>query len=254
MNGILVIKNQKVPTPPPTTDPNPVSGELTWKVVDGKGQAVAGTSFQVTPLGKDGKPDIAAAFKVSDVAGGTTTFAVRRDLDAATGVYRVEVSDVSLKYQVEQLTTAENLQIAKPQVLSFSQGENGEWTQNSTDSFINQAKPVEKPTTDPTKPAEPTAKPSEPSGKPSEPTADPSTKPNPAETGGATTAPSGNQNGGATEAPNGQDGRGSSSISSSAPSSLPITGPNGATLALVSVIFAIIGAGLLSARKLREER
>ena len=159
-----------------------------------------------------------------------------------------------MQYQLKQLTTAKGLQIAKPQVLSFSQGENGEWVQNSTVPFMNQAKPAEKPTTDPTKPTEPTSKPSEPSGKPSGPTADPSTKPNPAETGGATAAPSGNQNGGATEAPNGKDRMGSSSTSSSAPSSLPITGPNGATLALVSVIFAIIGAGLLAARKLREER
>ena len=256
MNGILVIKNQKVPTPPPTTDPKPVSGLLTWKVLDSKGQAVAGTSFQVTPLGKDGKP-AGDAFTVTDFVGGTTTFAVPTDptdLDAATGAYKVKVDDVTLQYQLKQLTTAKGLQIAKPQVLSFSQGENGEWVQNSTVPFMNQAKPAEKPTTDPTKPTEPTSKPSEPSGKPSGPTADPSTKPNPAETGGATAAPSGNQNGGATEAPNGKDRMGSSSTSSSAPSSLPITGPNGATLALVSLIFAIIGAGLLAARKLREER
>ncbi|MDU5269484.1 MAG: SpaA isopeptide-forming pilin-related protein, partial [Varibaculum cambriense] len=140
-DGALVISNSKKATKP--------SGELTWKVVDSEGKAVAGTSFQVTPLGKDGKPT-AAAFEVTDFASGPTTFGVPTDLDAATGAYRVKVSDVTLQYQLEQLTTAEGLQLAAAQTLSFSKGTDGKWSQNAASSLVNPVAPEEPPTTDPT--------------------------------------------------------------------------------------------------------
>ena len=234
------------PTDEPTPDPKPVSGELTWKVVDSEGKAVAGTSFQVTPLGKDGKPNTAAAFEVTDFVSGPTTFGVPTDLDAATGAYRVKVSDVTLQYQLEQLTTAEGLQLAAAQTLSFSKGTDGKWSQNAASSLVNPAAPEEPPTTDPT-------------DEPSTPSTDPTAEPQPGDNGGASnTKPSADQNGGATEAPAGAYMTGGSSASSAsagpAPSSLRVTGANGGTLALISAILALAGAGVLTARKLREDR
>ncbi|MDU1224614.1 SpaA isopeptide-forming pilin-related protein [Varibaculum cambriense] len=230
------------PTTDPTPDPKPVSGLLTWKVVDSQGKAVAGTSFQVTPLGKDGEPNTAAAFDVTDSVSGPTTFAVPTDQDAATGAYKVQVGDVSLKYQLEQLTTAKGLQLAAPQTLSFSQDGSGKWAQNAATSFVNPVTPEEPPATDPT----------------SKPT-DPTTEPQPGHNDGNTTQPSAGQSGGATEAPAGAymaggSSAGSSSAAGPAPSSLRVTGANGGTLALISAILALAGAGVLTARKLREDR
>lgn len=244
------------PTDEPTPDPKPVSGELTWKVVDGKGQPVAGTSFQVTPLGKDGKP-AAAAFEVTDFVSGTTTFAVRTDQDPATGAYRVQVSDVSLQYQLKQLTTAKGLQLAADQTLSFSKGTDGKWSQTAAKPFVNLAEPEDKPTPDPTD--EPTTEPTEnPTTDPTTPSTDPTSETKPGNQGGTTTQPSAGQNGGATEAPAGAYMTGGSKVSGTsagpAPSSLRITGANGATLALISAILALAGAGVLTARKLRQDR
>lgn len=244
------------PTDEPTPDPKPVSGELTWKVVDGKGQPVAGTSFQVTPLGKDGKP-AAAAFEVTDFVSGTTTFAVRTDQDSATGAYRVQVSDVSLQYQLKQLTTAKGLQLAADQTLSFSKGTDGKWSQTAAKPFVNLAEPEDKPTPDPTD--EPTTEPTEnPTTDPTTPSTDPTSETKPGNQGGTTTQPSAGQNGGATEAPAGAYMTGGSKASGTsagpAPSSLRITGANGATLALISAILALAGAGVLTARKLRQDR
>lgn len=244
------------PTDEPTPDPKPVSGELTWKVVDGKGQPVAGTSFQVTPLGKDGKP-AAAAFEVTDFVSGTTTFAVRTDQDPATGAYRVQVSDVSLQYQLKQLTTAKGLQLAADQTLSFSKGTDGKWSQTAAKPFVNLAEPEDKPTPDPTD--EPTTEPTEnPTTDPTTPSTDPTSETKPGNQGGTTTQPSAGQNGGATEAPAGAYMTGGSKASGTsagpAPSSLRITGANGATLALISAILALAGAGVLTARKLRQDR
>ena len=254
-DGALVISNSKQATDPtpdptdePTPDPKPVSGELTWKVVDSKGQPVAGTSFQVTPLGKDGKP-AAAAFKVTDFVSGTTTFAVPTDQDAATGAYRVQVSDVSLQYQLKQLTTAKGLQLAAEQTLSFSKGTDGKWSQTAAKPFVNLAEPEDKPTTEPS---------DEPTSQPTAPSTDPTSETKPGNQGGATTSPSAGQNGGATEAPAGAymtGGSKASGISAGpAPSSLRITGANGATLALISAILALAGAGVLAARQLRQDR
>lgn len=244
------------PTDEPTPDPKPVSGELTWKVVDGKGQPVAGTSFQVTPLGKDGKP-AAAAFEVTDFVSGTTTFAVRTDQDPATGAYRVQVSDVSLQYQLKQLTTAKGLQLTADQTLSFSKGTDGKWSQTAAKPFVNLAEPEDKPTPDPTD--EPTTEPTEnPTTDPTTPSTDPTSETKPGNQGGTTTQPSAGQNGGATEAPAGAYMTGGSKASGTsagpAPSSLRITGANGATLALISAILALAGAGVLRARKLRQDR
>lgn len=244
------------PTDEPTPDPKPVSGELTWKVVDGKGQPVAGTSFQVTPLGKDGKP-AAAAFEVTDFVSGTTTFAVRTDQDPATGAYRVQVSDVSLQYQLKQLTTAKGLQLAAEQTLSFNQGTDGKWSQTAAKPFVNLAEPEDKPTPDPTD--DPSTKPSdEPTSQPTAPSTDPTAEPQPGDNSGAVTKPSAGQNVGATEAPAGAYMTGGSNASGTsagpAPSSLRITGANGATLALISAILALAGAGVLTARKLRQDR
>ena len=244
------------PTDEPTPDPKPVSGELTWKVVDGKGQPVAGTSFQVTPLGKDGKP-AAAAFEVTDFVSGPTTFAVRTDQDPATGAYRVQVSDVSLQYQLKQLTTAKGLQLAADRTLSFSKGTDGKWSQTAAKPFVNLAEPEDKPTPDPTD--EPSTKPSdEPTSQPTAPSTDPTADPQPGDNSGAATKPSAGQNGGATEAPAGAYMTGGSNASGTnagpAPSSLRITGANGATLALISAILALAGTGVLTARKLRQDR
>lgn len=244
------------PTDEPTPDPKPVSGELTWKVVDGKGQPVAGTSFQVTPLGKDGKP-AAAAFEVTDFVSGPTTFEVPTDLDAATGAYRVKVSDVSLQYQLKQLTTAKGLQLAADRTLSFSKGTDGKWSQTAAKPFVNLAEPEDKPTPDPTD--EPSTKPSdEPTSQPTAPSTDPTADPQPGDNSGAATKPSAGQNGGATEAPAGAYMTGGSNASGTnagpAPSSLRITGANGATLALISAILALAGTGVLTARKLRQDR
>ncbi|MFR2393696.1 MAG: hypothetical protein ACLS7Q_05990 [Varibaculum cambriense] len=268
--GTLVISNNKQatdPTPDPSPDPTdeptpyptPVSGELTWKVVDGKGQPVAGTSFQVTPLGKDGKP-AAAAFEVTDSVSGTATatFVVRTDQDAATGAYKVKVDDVSLQYQLKQLTTAKGLELAAEQTLSFSKGTDGKWSQNAAKPFVNLAEPEDKPTPDPTD--EPSTKPSdEPTSQPTAPSTDPTADPHPGDNGGAsTTPPSAGQNVGAVEAPAGAYMTGGSNASGTsagpAPSSLRITGANGATLALISAILALAGAGVLTARKLRQDR
>ena len=233
-DGALVISNSKKATKP--------SGELTWKVVDGTGQPVAGTSFQITPLGKDGKPNTAAAFKVTDFVSGTTTFGVPTDLDAAVGAYKVKVSDVTLQYQLKQLTTAEGMKLAEPQTLSFNKGTDGKWSQNAAAPFFNPAAPEEPPTTEPDTPrTEHTA------------------EPQPGDNGGSTTQPSAGQNGGATEAPSGAYMTGGSSADSSsaagpAPSSLRVTGANGGTLALISAILALAGAGVLTARKLRQDR
>lgn len=271
-DGALVISNSKQDTDPtpdpteepttdptdePTPDPKPVSGLLTWKVVDSKGQAVAGTSFQVTPLGKDGKP-VAAAFEVTDFVSGPTTFTVPKDQNAATGAYKVQVDDVTLQYQLKQLTTAKGLQVAAPQTLSFSKGTDGKWSQNAAKPFVNLAEPEDKPTTDPT--ADPTTEPSdEPASKPTAPSTDPTSKPQPGDKGGAsTTSPSAGQSGGATEAPAGAYMTGGSNSANAsagpAPSSLSITGANGATLALISAILALAGAGVLAARQLRQAR
>lgn len=263
--GTLVISNNKQATDPtpdptdePTPDPKPVSGELTWKVVDGKDQPVSGTSFQVTPLGKDGKPNTAAAFEVADFVSGTaTTFAVRTDQDAATGAYKVKVDDVSLQYQLKQLTTAKGLQLAAEQTLSFNQGTDGKWSQTAAKPFVNLAEPEDKPTPDPTD--EPSTKPSdEPTSQPTAPSTDPTADPQPGDNSGAATKPSAGQNGGATEAPAGAYMTGGSNASGTsagpAPSSLRITGANGATLALISAILALAGAGVLTARKLRQDR
>lgn len=258
--GTLVISNSKQATDP-TPDPKPVSGLLTWKVVDSKGKAVAGTSFQVTPLGKDGKP-AAAAFEVTDFVSGPTTFAVPTDQDAATGAYKVQVDDVTLQYQLKQLTTAKGLQLAEPQTLSFSKGTDGKWSQNAAKPFINLAEPEDKPTTDPTDDptTDPTTEPSdEPTSQPTAPSTDPTSDPQPGDKGGAsTTPPSAGQSGGATEAPAGAymtgGSNGSSTNAGPAPSSLSITGANGATLALISAILALAGAGLLAARQLRQAR
>ena len=241
------------PTDEPTPDPKPVSGELTWKVVDSKGQPVAGTSFQVTPLGKDGKP-AADAFTVTDSVSGTTTFAVATDQDSATGAYRVQVSDVSLQYQLKQLTTANGLQLAAEQTLSFSKGTDGKWSQTAAKPFVNLA---DKPIPDPTD--EPTTKPTEnPTTEPTKPSTDPTADPQPGDNPGTTTQPSAGQNGGATEAPSGAYFTGGTNASGTsagpAPSSLRITGANGATLALISAILALAGAGLLTARKLCQDR
>lgn len=258
--GTLVISNNKQATDPtpdptdePTPDPKPV---LTWKVLDGKGQPVAGTSFQVTPLGKDGKP-AAAAFEVTDFVSGTTTFAVRTDQDPATGAYRVQVSDVSLQYQLKQLTTAKGLQLAAEQTLSFSKGTDGKWSQTAAKPFVNLAGSEDKPTPDPTD--EPSTKPSdEPTSQPTAPSTDPTADPQPGDNSGAATKPSAGQNGGAVEAPAGAYMTGGSNASGTsagpAPSSLRITGANGATLALISAILALAGAGVLTARKLRQDR
>ena len=236
------------PTDEPTPDPKPVSGELTWKVVDSKDQPVAGTSFQVTPLGKDGKPT-AAAFTVTDFVSGTTTLAVPTDQDAATGAYRVQVSDVTLQYQLKQLTTAKGLQLAAEQTLSFSKGTDGKWSQTAAKPFVNLAEPEDKPTTEPS---------DEPTSQPTAPSTDPTSETKPGNQGGATTSPSAGQNGGATEAPAGAymtGGSKASGISAGpAPSSLRITGANGATLALISAILALAGAGVLAARQLRQDR
>lgn len=245
------------PTDEPTPDPKPVSGELTWKVLDGKGQPVAGTSFQVTPLGKDGKP-AAVAFEVADFVSGTaTTFAVRTDQDAATGAYKVKVDDVSLQYQLKQLTTAKGLQLAAEQTLSFNQGTDGKWSQTAAKPFVNLAESEDKPTPDPTD--EPSTKPSdEPTSQPTAPSTAPTADPQPGDNSGAATKPSAGQNGGATEAPAGAYMTGGSNASGTsagpAPSSLRITGANGATLALISAILALAGAGVLTARKLRQDR
>ena len=255
--GTLVISNSKQATDP-TPGPKPVSGLLTWKVVDSQGKAVAGTSFQVTPLGKDGKPNTAAAFEVTDIVSGTTTFAVRTDQDAATGAYKVKVDDVSLQYQLKQLTTAKGLQLAEPQTRSFSKGTDGKWSQNAAKPFVNLAEPEDKPTTDPTD--DPTTEPSdEPTSQPTTPSTDPTSEPQPGDKDGAsTTPPSAGQSGGATEAPAGAymtgGSNGSSTSAGPAPSSLRITGANGATLALISAILALAGAGLLAAHQLRQAR
>ena len=260
-DGALVISNTKKKATEPSTDPStepttpgteptteptdnptqPIGGELTWKVVDSKGQAVAGTSFQITPLGKDGKPNTADAFKVSDFVRGTTTFGVPRDLDAAVGAYKVQVGDVTLQYRLKQLTTAKGMKLAEPQTLSFNKTD-GQWSQNAASPLVNPADPEQPPTTEPTTPS-------------TEPTAEPQ----PGDNGGNTTQPSAGQNGGATEAPaggymTGGSSAGSSSAAGPAPSSLRVTGANGATLALISAILALAGAGLLTARKLREDR
>ena len=238
------------PTDEPTTEPTdnpkqPIGGELTWKVVDSKGKAVAGTSFQITPLGKDGKPNTADAVKVTDFVSGPTTFAVPKDLNGAVGAYKVRVDDVTLQYQLKQLTTAKGMKLAEPQKLSFNKGADGKWAQTAAASpFIN---PADKPTTEPTD--NPTSEPT-----------DPTAEPQPGDNGGASnTKPSAGQNGGATEAPAGAYMTGGSSAASSsaagpAPSSLRITGANGATLALISAILALAGAGVLTARKLRQDR
>ena len=256
-DGALVISNSKRATEPttepttpgtePTTEPTdnptqPVSGKLTWKVVDGTGQPVGGTSFQITPLGTDGKPSTAAAFKVTDSVSGPTTFAVRTDLDDAVGAYKVKVDDVTLQYQLEQLTTAKGMKLAAPQTLSFSKGTDGKWSQNATSPLVNPAAPEEPPTTEPTTPS-----------------TEPTTEPNPGDNGEAGTNQSGSHAGGATEAPAdaymaGGSSAGSSSAAGPAPSSLRITGANGATLALISAILALVGAGVLAARKLRQDR
>ena len=225
-------------------------------MVDGKGQPVAGTSFQVTPLGKDGKP-AAAAFEVTDFVSGPTTFAVRTDQDPATGAYRVQVSDVSLQYQLKQLTTAKGLQLAADRTLSFSKGTDGKWSQTAAKPFVNLAEPEDKPTPDPTD--EPSTKPSdEPTSQPTAPSTDPTADPQPGDNSGAATKPSAGQNGGATEAPAGAYMTGGSNASGTnagpAPSSLRITGANGATLALISAILALAGTGVLTARKLRQDR
>ncbi|WP_288766749.1 collagen binding domain-containing protein [uncultured Varibaculum sp.] len=234
-DGALVISNSKKAT-------KPVSGELTWKVVDSKGKAVAGTSFQITPLGKDGQPNTAAAFTVTDFVSGPTTFAVPTDLDAAVGAYKVKVSDVTLRYQLKQLTTAKGMKLAAPQTLSFSKGTDGKWSQNAATPFVNPAAPEEPPTTEPTTPS-----------------TEPTTEPNPGNNGEAGTNQSGSHAGGATEAPagaymTGGSSAGSSSAAGPAPSSLRVTGANGATLALISAILALAGAGLLAARKLLQDR
>ena len=270
-DGALVISNTKKATEPstgPTTDPStepttpgteptteptdnptqPVSGVLTWKVLDSKGNPVAGTSFQITPLGKDGKPNPKAAFKVSDSVSGTTTFAVPTDLDAAVGAYKVKVSNVSWKYHLKQLTTAKGMKLAAPQTLSFSKGTDGKWSQNATSPLVNPAEVP--PTTEPT---------DNPTTEPTTPSTEPTAEPQPGENGGSTTEPSAGQNGGATEAPAdaymaGGSSAGSSSAAGPAPSSLRITGANGATLALISAILALVGAGVLAARKLRQDR
>ena len=231
------------PTTEPTDNPTqPVSGKLTWKVVDGTGQPVGGTSFQITPLGTDGKPNTAAAFKVTDSVSGPTTFAVRTDLDDAVGAYKVKVDDVTLQYHLEQLTTAKGMKLAAPQTLSFSKGTDGKWSQNATSPLVNPAAPEEPPTTEPTTPS-----------------TEPTTEPNPGDNGEAGTNQSGSHSSGATEAPagaymTGGSSAGSSSAAGPAPSSLRVTGANGATLALISAILALAGAALLTARKLRQER
>lgn len=256
-DGALVISNSRRATEPttepttpgtePTTEPTdnptqPVSGKLTWKVVDGTGQPVGGTSFQITPLGTDGKPNTAAAFKVTDSVSGPTTFGVPRDLDAAVGAYKVKVDDVTLQYHLEQLTTAKGMKLAAPQTLSFSKGTDGKWSQNAATPFVNPAAPEEPPTTEPTTPS-----------------TEPTTEPNPGNNGEAGTNQSGSHAGGATEAPagaymTGGSSAGSSSAAGPAPSSLRVTGANGSTLALISAILALAGAGLLTARKLRQDR
>ncbi|WP_288815176.1 collagen binding domain-containing protein [uncultured Varibaculum sp.] len=263
-DGALVISNSKRATEPttepttpstepttpgtePTTEPTdnptqPVSGKLTWKVVDGTGQPVGGTSFQITPLGTDGKPNTAAAFKVTDSVSGPTTFAVRTDLDDAVGAYKVKVDDVTLQYHLEQLTTAKGMKLAAPQTLSFSKGTDGKWSQNAAAPFFNPAAPEEPPTTEPTTPS-----------------TEPTTEPNPGDNGEAGTNQSGSHSSGATEAPagaymTGGSSAGSSSAAGPAPSSLRVTGANGATLALISAILALAGAGLLAARKLLQDR
>lgn len=231
------------PTTEPTDNPTqPVSGKLTWKVVDGTGQPVGGTSFQITPLGTDGKPNTAAAFKVTDSVSGPTTFAVRTDLDDAVGAYKVKVDDVTLQYHLEQLTTAKGMKLAAPQTLSFSKGTDGKWSQNAAAPFFNPAAPEEPPTTEPTTPS-----------------TEPTTEPNPGDNGEAGTNQSGSHAGGATEAPagaymTGGSSAGSSSAAGPTPSSLRVTGANGATLALISAILALAGAGLLAARKLLQDR
>lgn len=248
-DGALVISNSKKATKP-TPDPKPVRGELTWKVVDSEGKAVAGTSFQITPLGTDGKPT-ADAFTVTDFVSGPTTFTVPTDLDAAVGAYKVKVSNVSWKYHLKQLTTAKGMKLAEPQTLSFSKGTDGKWSQDAASSLVNPATPEVPPTTDPT---------DHPTTEPSTPGTEPTTKPNPGDNGGkATTKPSGNQGGGATEAPagaymTGRSSAGSSSKAGPAPSSLRVTGANGSTLALISAILALAGAGVLTARQLRQAR
>ena len=238
--GKLVISNSKQATKP--------SGELTWKVLDSKGNPVAGTSFQITPLGTDGEPNTAAAFKVTDFVRGPTTFAVRNDLNDAVGAYKVKVDDVTLQYHLEQLTTAKGMKLAAPQTLSFSKGTDGKWSQNATSPLVNPAEVP--PTTEPT---------DNPTTEPTTPSTEPTAEPQPGENGGSTTQPSAGHNGGATEAPAdaymaGGSSAGSSSAAGPAPSSLRVTGANGATLALISALLALAGAALLTARKLREER
>ena len=239
--GKLVISNSKQDTKP--------SGELTWKVLDSKGNPVSGTSFQITPLGKDGKPNPKAAFKVTDFVSGPTTFAVRTDLDDAVGAYKVQVDDVTLQYRLEQLTTAKGMKLAEPQTLSFNKTD-GKWSQNATSPLVNPADPEQPPTTEPT---------DNPTTEPTTPSTEPTAEPQPGDNGGSTTQPSAGQNGGATEAPAdaymaGGSSAGSSSAAGPAPSSLRITGANGATLALISAILALVGAGVLAARKLRQDR
>ncbi|WP_122820198.1 SpaA isopeptide-forming pilin-related protein [Varibaculum vaginae] len=259
VDGVLVIRNQKTATPSPdpspstdpttpttspSTDPKRVSGKLTWKVLDAQRKAVAGTSFRITPYGNNGKPITSAAFTVKDFVSGISTFAVPTDLDAATGAYRVNVSDVTLKYQLEQLTTAKGLQLAAPRMLSFSKGAEEQWSQTPAEPFVNPVAPEGHPTTDSTE-------------RPNTPSTTPTAEPQPGDNAGANQM-SDSHAGGAIEAPADAYMSGgsmaSSSVAGPAPSSLTITGANGATLALISAILALGGAGVLAARKLREER
>ena len=93
---------------------------------------------------------------------------VRTDQDAATGAYKVKVDDVSLQYQLKQLTTAKGLQLAAEQTLSFNQGTDGKWSQTAAKPFVNLAEPEDKPTPDPTD--DPSTKPSdEPTSQPTAP-------------------------------------------------------------------------------------
>ncbi|MDU1684260.1 MAG: hypothetical protein E6829_04800, partial [Varibaculum cambriense] len=131
------------------------------------------------------------------------------------------------------------------------------WSQTAAKPFVNLAEPEDKPTPDPTD--EPSTKPSdEPTSQPTAPSTDPTADPQPGDNSGAATKPSAGQNGGATEAPAGAYMTGGSNASGTnagpAPSSLRITGANGATLALISAILALAGTGVLTARKLRQDR
>ena len=147
-----------------------------------------------------------------------------------------------MQYHLEQLTTAKGMKLAAPQTLSFSKGTDGKWSQNAAAPFFNPAAPEEPPTTEPTTPS-----------------TEPTTEPNPGDNGEAGTNQSGSHSSGATEAPagaymTGGSSAGSSSAAGPAPSSLRVTGANGATLALISAILALAGAGLLAARKLLQDR